>query len=187
MPDAPRPEFVLPKPKRMTPWVKALLVLTLGCFALFGGCVALITAIGHVRLYATADSPGRGSNTSEVTATASLGEPLSLKRTTYKVTDVRTTPSTNGIFVIVDVELTNKTKEPATLMTKLPTLVGGNGTAHSTSGDALHDHFLRGQIQPGASNRDSLVYDLSPSSVKGAELRVEDLFSDDKGRIPLGL
>jgi hypothetical protein len=187
MPDAPRPEFVLPKPKRMTPWVKALLVLALGFFALFGGCVALISAIGHVSLYATADSPGGGSNASEVTARASLGEPLSLKRTTYKVTDVRTAPSTNGIFVIVDVELTNKTKRPATLMTKLPTLVGGNGTAHPTSGDALHDHFLRAQIQPGASTRGSLVYDLSPSSVEGAELRVEDLFSDDKGRIPLGL
>ena len=111
--------------------------------------MALITAIGHVSLYATADSPGGGANTSEVTATASLGEALSLKRTTYKVTDVR--------------------------------------TAHSTSGDPLHDHFLRGQIQPGASTRGSLVYDVSPSSVKGAELRVEDLSSDDKGRIELGL
>lgn len=188
MPDAPRPEFVLPKPKRMTPWVKALLVLTIGFFALFGGCVALITAIGHVSLYATADSPaGGGGNPSAPKATAALGEPLSLKRTTYTVTDVRTARSTNGIFVIVDVELTNRHQAPVTLMTKLPTLVGGNGTAHSTSGDALHDPFLRGQIQPGASTRGSLVYDLSPSSVKGAELRVEDLSSDDKGRIPLGL
>jgi hypothetical protein len=187
MPDAPRPEFVLPKPKRMTAWVKALLVLTIGFFALFGGCVALITAIGHVSLYKTVDSPSYGGGTNDVKATASVGEPLSLKRTTYMVTDVRTAQSANGILVIVDVELTNKTKEPATLMTKLPTLVGGNGTAHSTSGDTLHDRFLRGQIQPGASKRGSLVYDLSPSSVKGAELRVEDLFSDDKGRIPLGL
>ena len=89
--------------------------------------------------------------------------------------------------MIVDVELTNETKRPATLMTKLPTLVGGNGTAHSTSGDALHDPFLRGRVQPGASRRGSLVYDVSPSSVKGAELRVEDLSSDDKGRIELGL
>jgi hypothetical protein len=100
---------------------------------------------------------------------------------------VRTAPSANGIFVIVDVELTNRHQAPVTLMTKLPTLVGGNGTAHSTSGDALHDRFLRGQIQPGASTRGLLVYDVSPSSVKGGELRVEDLSSDDKGRIPLGL
>jgi len=149
----------------MTPWVKALLVLTLGFFALFGGCVALIAAIGHVSLYATADSPASGVHTS----------------------DVRTAASSNGIFLIVDVELTNKTKEPARLMTKLPTVVGGNGTAYSTSGDPLHDHFLRGQVQPRAFKRGSLVYDLSPSSVKDAELRVEDLFSDDKGRIPLGL
>ena len=189
MPDpTPRPEFVLPKPKRMTPWVKALLVLTLGSFALFGGCVALITGIGHISLYATADSPRwRRATPPTSTATASLGEPLSLKRTTYTVTAVRTAPSANGISVIVDVELTNRHQAPVTLMTKVPTIVGGNGTAQSTSGDALHDPFLRGQIQPGASTRGSLVYDLSPSSVKGAELQVEDLSSDDKGRIPLGL
>ena len=188
MPDpTPRPEFVLPKPKRMTPWVKALLVLTLGSFALFGSCVALITAIGHISLYATADSPRGAGNPADVTATASLGEPLSLKRTTYTVTAVRTAPSANGISVIVDVELTNRHQAPVTLITKAPTLVGGNGTAHSTSGNVLHDPFLRGQIQPGASSRGSLVYDVSPSSVKGAELRVEDLSSDDKGRIPLGL
>ena len=149
--------------------------------------MALISGIGHVSLYATADSPGGGSNTNEVKATASLGEPLSLKRTTYKVTDVRTAPSTNGIFVIVDVELTNRHQAPVTLMTKAPSVVGGNGTAHSTTGDALRDPFLRGQIQPGASAKGSLVYDLSPSSVKGAELHVDDLSSDDKGRIPLGL
>jgi hypothetical protein len=185
MPDPPRPEFVLPKPKRMTPWVKALLVLTLGFFALFGGCVALISAIGHVSLYATADSPGGGG--SEVRATAALGEPLALRRTTYKVTDVRTAPSVNGTSVIVDLELTNKAKEPVTLISKAPALVGGDGSAFPTSGDALHDRFLREEIQPGGSKRGSLVYDLPPSAFKGAALQIDDLSSDDKGRIRLGL
>ena len=54
-------------------------------------------------------------------------------------------------------------------------------------GPSTYSNFLRGEVQPGASTRGALVYDLSPSSVKDAELPVEDLFSDDKGGIPLGL
>ena len=53
MPDAPRPEFVLPKPKRMTPWVKALLILSIASLLLFGGYVALIVGIGKLSIYKT--------------------------------------------------------------------------------------------------------------------------------------
>ena len=57
MPDASppgdRPEFVLPKPKRMTPWVKALVILTLAFFLLFACCMALIAGLGKLSIYKT--------------------------------------------------------------------------------------------------------------------------------------
>ena len=53
MPDAPRPEFVLPKPKRMTPWVKALVIVSLALLLQFGGCMALIAGLGKLSIYKT--------------------------------------------------------------------------------------------------------------------------------------
>jgi hypothetical protein len=52
-PPGDRPEFVLPKPKRMTPWVKALVILSLALLLLFGGCMALIAGLGKVSIYKT--------------------------------------------------------------------------------------------------------------------------------------
>lgn len=52
-PPGDRPEFVLPKPKRMTPWVKAFVILSLAFLLLFAGCAALITGIGKLSIYKT--------------------------------------------------------------------------------------------------------------------------------------
>ena len=52
-PPGDRPEFVLPKPKPMTPWVKALVILTLAFFLLFAGCMALIAGLGKLSIYKT--------------------------------------------------------------------------------------------------------------------------------------
>ena len=52
-PPGDRPEFVLPKPKRMTPWVKALVILTLAFFLLSAGCMALIAGLGKLSIYKT--------------------------------------------------------------------------------------------------------------------------------------
>ena len=52
-PPGDRPEFVLPKPKRMIPWVKALVILTLAFFLLFAGCMALIAGFGKLSIYKT--------------------------------------------------------------------------------------------------------------------------------------
>ena len=52
-PPGDRPEFVLPKPKRMTPWVKALVILSLALLLQFGGCMALIAGLGKLSIYKT--------------------------------------------------------------------------------------------------------------------------------------
>ena len=70
-------------------------------------------------------------------------------------------------------------------------VIGSNGKQYSTSTDALlafpDQTFILEEIQPDVTKSATLVYDLPKSAVSGAKLQVEDLFSDAKGRIRLGL
>ena len=201
-PTAVPPVFAPPSPDRKGKglWIKVLAIVGACFLALIVGCAALIgTAANEVGKELAEEESGDVSDKSEVKSSASLNEPLTLKGTSYKVTNVQAADSVgagilkeqaNGKFVIVKVELTNTKKEPATIMSNSLTLVGGNGSAYSVSDDALlavDDQILLEEIQPGLSERGTLVYDLPASAVAGAELQVEDLFSDDKGRIKLGL
>jgi hypothetical protein len=163
------------------------------------GCAVLIgSAANEVSKELAEEETGDVTDASEVKASAGLNEPLTLKGTTYKVTSVRAATSVgndfmkeeaNGTFLLVDVALTNEKNEPATIMADALRLVGGNGSVYTVSDDALlavDDQFILEEIQPGLSESGTLVYDLPTSAVAGAELQVEDLFSDDKGRIKLG-
>ena len=47
--------------------------------------------------------------------------------------------------------------------------------------------FILEEIQPDVTKSATLVYDVPKSAVDGAQLQVEDLFSDAKGRVRLGL
>lgn len=49
MPDT-RPEFVQPKRRRMTPWVKAFVILTSAFFLLLGAFIVLIVGIGKLNI-----------------------------------------------------------------------------------------------------------------------------------------
>jgi hypothetical protein len=130
---------------------------------------------------------------------ANVGDKVTLKGTTYKVTKVRTAKSVggeflketaNGKFVIVTVMLTNRKDEPATIMSDNLKLVGGNGKKYTTSDDALFavdDALVFEEIQPDNTEKGQLVYDLPVKAVGGATMRVEDLWSDSKAEINLGL
>jgi uncharacterized protein DUF4352 len=131
--------------------------------------------------------------------TAKVGDKVTLKGTTYKVTNVRAAKTVgdsfmketaHGKFVIVTVSLTNRKDEPATILSDNLKLVGGNGKRYTTSDDALfaiEDALLFEEIQPDNGEKGQLVYDLPAKAVKGATLRVEDLWSDSTADIKLGL
>ncbi len=136
------------------------------------------------------------------TETASVGDKLTLKGTTYQVTDVSTKSSigdksigldeqASGTFVVVKLELTNRKDEPATIIEDNIRLIGGNGKNYSTSDDALFalddQSFVFEEIQPDNTEEGTLVYDVPESATSGAKLQVEDLFSSQKGQIRLGL
>jgi hypothetical protein len=127
---------------------------------------------------------------------AGVNEPLSLKGTTYTVTGVRTADAVggekaNGIFVIVDLSLTNEKDRPATVVVDALRVIGGNKSSYSVSDDALgtvdQQSMLAEEIQAHLPERGVLVYDLPQQAVAGAELQARDLFSKDRGRIDLEL
>lgn len=147
---------------------------------------------------ATVERQGGGGKA--VGATAGVGDKLTLKGTTYRVTDVKTAKeigdqytgaTANGTFIVVDLQLTNEEDEPATIIEDNIRIIGGNGSSYSTSDDAIlvypDQTILLEEIQPGVTESGKLVYDLPPGAVKGAKLQVEDLFSGSTGEIKLGL
>lgn len=147
----------------------------------------------------TVEKQGDGGSKS-VGATAGVGDKLTLKGTTYRVTDVKTAKkigneytgaTANGTFIVVDLQLTNEEDEPATIIEDNIRIIGGNGSSYSTSDDAIlvypEQTLLLEEIQPGVTESGKLVYDLPPEAVKGAKLQVEDLFSGSTGDIKLGL
>ena len=170
----------------------------------------LITGIAAAMLLSVAAGCAEELQTEEATIegasggaakgkTANVGDKVTLKGTSYKVTKVRTAKTVgnsftketaNGQFVIVTVSLTNRKDEPATIMSENLKLVGGNGKRYTTSDDALFsvdDALVFEEIQPDNGEKGQLVYDLPAKAVNGATLRVEDLWSDSTADIKLGL
>lgn len=176
----------------------------IGLVVLVGGCAALISAgiedeggSGGGQ-NAASENGGGGSDKPK---TVGVGEALTLKGTTYKVTNVDTAQQlgdnqfnrvdANGRFVIVKLTLTNRKDEPATILDDNIRLVGGNGKNYSVSDDALlateDQSIILEEIQPDNTERGTLIYDLPRGAVDGARLEVSDLFSDARGRVRLGL
>jgi hypothetical protein len=133
-------------------------------------------------------------------ADAKVGDTLTLEGTAYRVTKVSTARTlgdqftktkADGKFVVVNLTLTNKKDEPATIIEDAVRLVGGNGKEYTVDTDAAftfdNSLLVLTDIQPDLSKKVVAVYDVSPKAVKGAVLQVKDLFSDSKGTIDLGL
>lgn len=132
---------------------------------------------------------------------AGVGDRVTLKGTTYEVTDVEraqtvgdnqfTRVKANGTFVVVRLKLTNKEDEPATISEDNIRLIGGNGKNYSTSDDAIlaldDQSLIFEEIQPDVTERGAFVYDVPPAAVSGSKLRVEDFWSDSTAEIDLGL
>jgi hypothetical protein len=182
--------------------VKVGLGIVLGGILLVAGCAAII----GIGLSGSEGGPsveeGSGGSGGGKQKTARVGDKLTLKGTTYEVTDVSEKSSigdksigldekANGVFVVVKLELTNRKDEPATILEDNIRVIGGNGKNYSVSDDAIFalddQSFAFEEIQPDNTESGSLVYDIPENATSGAKLQVEDLFSSEKGQIRLGL
>jgi len=174
---------------------KSLQLLIAGAAA-----AALLVSTGCAEEFETEDpTVETASGSAAKGKVANVGDKVTLKGTTYKVTKVRTAKTVggeftketaNGKFVIVTITLTNRKDEPATIMSENLKLVGGNGKQYTTSDDALFavdDALVFEEIQPDNTEKGQLVYDLPVKAVNGATMRVEDLWSDSNAGIDLGL
>ncbi len=174
----------------------ALVVLIVGCTAILGAALE-----GGGDGGPEVEKGGGGDGGSDGVKTASVGDRLTLKGTTYEVTSAKTARTVgddeftraraNGEFIVVKLKLTNRKDEPATISESAIKVIGGNDKSYTTSSDALlafdDQTFILEEIQPDVTKSATLVYDVPETAVDGAQLQVEDLFSDAKGRIRLGL
>lgn len=132
---------------------------------------------------------------------AKVGDRLTLKGTSYLVNDVKTAKTVgdpdlggaraNGRFVIVSLELTNNKDEPKSILADNVRLIGGKGNEYSVSSDVItgvkKPLFIAEDIQPDSPEQVTAVYDVPQRAVKDSQLQVQDLFSEAKGTIDLGL
>ncbi len=172
----------------------------LGALALIALMVPLMGQEGCETEEPTIEKGNGGGSDQSSETTAEVGDKLTLKGTSYVVNQAEVASSLgsgymktkpNGVFVVVDLTLTNEKNEPATILADNLRLIGNNDSQYSTSTEgelAIDDAFvLLEEIQPGVEQSGKLVYDVPNDVVNGAELQVEDLFSSSTGRIDLGL
>jgi uncharacterized protein DUF4352 len=181
-----------------------------GCLRIIGGLVVgLVVLIIAIAVLSSGlsggdkDKPkvtkGNGGGTKESTV-ANVGDNVSLKGTSYKVTKVSTAKAVggqftrvkaDGTFVIVQLTLKNEKDEPRTILEDAVRLIGGNGSEYTVDTDTLgvfeNALVILETIQPGLAKKVVAVYDVPPGAVSGSKLQVKDLFSDSKGEINLGL
>jgi len=141
-----------------------------------------------------------GEGGQEVTKTVKVGETLTLYDTTFKVTRVRTSATVgsgplkqraDGVFIVVNLTLTNRKDKPAIVGEDRVRLKGGNGKKYSTAaiGRVVVPHALAvlQELQPDLPRKVVAVYDVPEQAVKGAQLIVEDFWSEETGAVDLGL
>jgi hypothetical protein len=185
--------------------LKVGLGIVLGVFLLIAGCAALFAASSGVDTSDPQVEEGGGNSGGggggDKPKTAGVGDRLTLTGTTYEVTSAKsastvgddefTRTKANGEFIVIKLKLTNRKDEPATISESAIKVIGGNKKQYSTSSDALlafpDQTFILEEIQPDVTKGATLVYDVPESAVSKAKLQVEDLFSDAKGQVRLGL
>jgi hypothetical protein len=97
--------------------------------------------------------------------------------------------TTSGVFVIVNVTMTNTKSSPTTILAPNLDLKARSGDSYeTTSKAALIKNALTvlTSLQPKLPKTVLLVYEVPRSAVRGAVLEIEDIGSGDKAKIRLG-
>jgi Domain of unknown function (DUF4352) len=179
-----------------------LKIIGIGTLLFIALIIAIVAASGGGGDGDSGGSDGGSDDGGEETTeqVASVGDVVELKGTSYQVTNVRTAQAVggefnrtqaDGIFVILDLTLTNLEDEPATIVEDAVRIVGGNGNEYTTDSDAFaafeNQLVILQEIQPDLAKKVVAVYDIPPGATSGAKLEVRDLFSDERAQIDLGL
>jgi Domain of unknown function (DUF4352) len=173
-----------------------------------------IISIGLLLLIVAVSAGGTGTNTdgsgSDGTSASggaskgksgSVGQALENAGTTYEVTNASTAsqlgdPSlggarADGMFVVVDLSLTNNKDETKTFTDSSARIETSDGKRYETSDKAVlafgDESLLLKDIQPDLTAKGKLAFDLPPGKVSGSTLVVEDLYGSGEVKVDLGL
>lgn len=129
-----------------------------------------------------------------------VGQVLTNAGTKYRVTKAKTAktigdPETfgekaDGLFVIVNLELTNTKDETKTFLDSNAKLITSDGKIYETSDKAISlgdDSLTLKDIQPDLTTRGKLAFEIPPSKVAGSVLVIEDLWGDGEIKVDLAL
>ena len=127
-----------------------------------------------------------------------VGETVELAGTRYTVKRVDTTTNVggqfgakaDGRFVVVTLTIENMKNQTKTFSESAAKLITAGGTQYSTDDDGslMADHpLILEDMQPELPKTGTLVFDVPPSKLAGAELEVSDLFGKGDAYVDLGL
>lgn len=127
-----------------------------------------------------------------------VGETVELAGTRYTVKKVATTTNVggqfgakaDGRFVVVTLTIENMKNETKTFSESAAKLITASGTQYSTDDDGslMADHpLILEDMQPELPKTGVLVFDVPPTKLAGAELKVSDLFGKGDAYVNLGL
>lgn len=146
----------------------------------------------------SADAPAEDAKPGTESNPVAVGQTVELAGTRYTVKEAATSSSVggefgtnaDGVFVVVTLTIENKKNETKTFMSSAAKLVATNGTEYSTDDDGsiyAENPLILEDMQPDLPKTGVLVFDVPADRVKGALLKVSDLFGDGDAYIALGL
>jgi hypothetical protein len=149
----------------------------------------------------SANSEGGQAASGADGASGKVGETLTNAGTTYKVTAVKTTDTigdpdflgerADGVFVIVNLELTNNKDETKTFLEANAKLETSDGNEYETSDKAVlafgDASLMLKDIQPDLTTHGKLAFEIPPSKASGSTLVIEDLWGSGEIKVDLGL
>jgi hypothetical protein len=192
--------------KAMRPWYKkkrviipaGLVVLAIAASAASSGGTG---SGGASSGSASSSSASSASSSGANGASAKVGQAVTNAGTTYKVTSAKTTDTigdprflgerADGVFVIVNLELTNNKDETKTFLDSSAKLKTSDGNEYETSDKAVlafgDDSLMLKDIQPDLTTHGKVAFEIPPSKVSGSTLVIEDLYGSGEIKVDLGL
>jgi hypothetical protein len=119
--------------------------------------------------------------------------------TTYQVNSVKVTRTigsgyfqerADGTFIVLNVTMTNTKSKSSTILDSNLTVRVRSGDEYDISDKALgikNAFLLLENLQPKLPKTFLLIFDVPRTGVRGATLRINDSYTDDKATIRLGL